>query len=91
MADVIARDVGVSGLVQGVFFRASAQDQAVRLDVTGWVSNEPDGSVRAHIEGPARNVAAMLDWFGRGPRRAEVRSVEVTETEPTGAGTFEVV
>ncbi|HSV37864.1 MAG TPA: acylphosphatase [Nocardioidaceae bacterium] len=91
MSDVIARDVVVSGLVQGVFFRASAHDQALQLGVTGWVCNEQDGSVRAHVEGPARNVAAMLDWCSKGPPRAVVRSVDVTETQPTGAGTFEVL
>ena len=90
MSEVIARDVVVSGLVQGVFFRASASDQALQLGVAGWVRNEPNGSVRAHVEGPPAAVAAMLDWCSHGPRRADVRGVDVTETEVTGATTFEV-
>ena len=90
MAELIARDVVVSGLVQGVFFRASAADQAIRLGVLGWVRNEQDGSVRAHLEGSPSAVAAMLDWCSHGPRRADVRGVEVTETELTDAVEFEI-
>lgn len=90
MSEVIARDVVVSGLVQGVFFRASAADEAARLGVTGWVRNEPNGSVHAHVEGPPGAVAAMLDWCSHGPRRADVRGVEVTETRVTGASSFDV-
>lgn len=46
----------VSGLVQGVFFRASCAEEARRLGVSGWVSNEPDGTVAGHFEGPATAV-----------------------------------
>ena len=48
-----AVDVTVTGLVQGVFFRAEAQQEAHRLGVAGWARNEPDGSVAAHFEGDA--------------------------------------
>ena len=36
----------ISGRVQGVGFRYTALHEAQRLGVTGWVLNEPDGSVR---------------------------------------------
>ena len=38
-------------MVQGVSFRAYAQQQAHGLGVAGWVRNEPDGSVAGHFEG----------------------------------------
>ncbi|HAB05117.1 MAG TPA: acylphosphatase, partial [Alcanivorax sp.] len=47
----IARQAVVSGRVQGVYYRASTQQQARRLAVAGWVRNRPDGSVEAWLEG----------------------------------------
>ena len=85
-----AVDVIVTGLVQGVFFRAEAQQEAHRLGVAGWVRNEPDGSVAAHFEGDPDSVAAMVAWCRRGSRRARVDGVDVHQAEATGATRFEV-
>ena len=85
-----AVDVTVTGLVQGVFFRAEAQRQAQRLGVAGWVRNEPDGSVAAHVEGEPDAVEAMVAWCREGPRHARVDGVDVRPAEPTGATRFEV-
>jgi acylphosphatase len=57
-----AVDVTVTGQVQGVSFRWYAVREATRLGVTGWVRNEPDGSVAGHFEGDPTAVA-------RGPVR----------------------
>ena len=43
--DIEATDIVVTGHVQGVFYRAAMREQADRLEVTGWVRNEPDGTV----------------------------------------------
>ena len=85
-----AVDVSVTGLVQGVFFRAETQQEAYRLDVTGWVRNEPDGSVAAHFEGEPGAVEAMVAWCREGPRRARVARVDVRDAEVTGARGFDV-
>ena len=85
-----AVDVTVTGLVQGVFFRAEAQQEASRLGVAGWVRNQPDGSVAAHFEGEPEAVDAMVAWCRKGPRRARVDDVDVRDAEPTGARRFEV-
>lgn len=85
-----AVDVTVTGLVQGVFFRAEAQRQAHRLGVAGWVRNEPDGSVAAHVEGEPDAVEAMVAWCREGPPQARVDGVDVRRSEPTGATRFEV-
>lgn len=50
-----------SGRVQGVGFRATAQGIAQTLRITGWVRNEPDGSVRLVAEGPEQDIRALLD------------------------------
>jgi acylphosphatase len=87
MCDVAAVDVVVRGRVQGVWFRASTRDVADRYGVSGWVRNEPDGTVRAHLEGPTGGVDAVLDWMrGGGPPRAHVTAVE-TSTAVADAST----
>ncbi|HET8959198.1 acylphosphatase [Nocardioides sp.] len=85
-----AVDLRVTGLVQGVFFRAEAQQEAYRLGVSGWVRNEPDGSVAAHVEGDSGAVDAMVAWCREGPRRARVAGVDVRDAEVTGARSFDV-
>jgi acylphosphatase len=85
-----AVDVKITGLVQGVFFRARTQEQAARLGVAGWVANQPDGTVAGHFEGAPDDVDALLDWCRTGPERARVDDVRVTEAEPGGADGFEV-
>ena len=85
-----AVDVTVTGVVQGVFFRAEAQQEADRLGVAGWIRNEADGSVAGHFEGAADAVEAMVAWCRRGSRRARVEHVEVREAEPTGTRGFDV-
>lgn len=54
------RIVTYSGRVQGVGFRATASVTAGRYDVTGWVRNEPDGTVRLEVQGRTEEVEAML-------------------------------
>ena len=82
--------VTVTGRVQGVAFRWYAAQEAQRLGVHGWVRNEPDESVAAHLEGDDDAVEAMVAWCGHGPSAAKVRHVAVTEARPTGATAFEI-
>jgi acylphosphatase len=88
--DRVARAVVVHGRVQGVFFRDSCRLQAEEAGVTGWVSNAPDGSVRALFEGPAAAVDQLVSWVHRGPRAADVVRVDVHEVPPEGLRRFEV-
>jgi acylphosphatase len=90
MSETIARDVVVSGRVQGVFFRDRTRREATRLGVSGWVRNCADGTVQAHFEGPPDAVAELVRWCGEGPRHATVHELEVSEAEPEGAGGFEI-
>ena len=85
-----AVDVTVTGRGQGVAYRHHAQEQARRLGVTGWVRNEPDGSVVAHLEGEEVAVGSLVAWCREGPPYARVSGVDVRASEPTGARDFEV-
>jgi acylphosphatase len=85
-----AVEVRITGRVQGVSFRWYAVREAVRLELVGWVRNEPDGSVATHLEGPDDAVETMVAWCRQGPPAAAVDRVEVQETEATGAASFEV-
>lgn len=77
--------VYISGLVQGVAFRARMHREAARLGVGGWVRNLPDGRVEAVFEGPDEKVKEMLRWCRQGPSLARVKGVEVIEETYEGA------
>jgi len=68
----------VHGLVQGVWFRQSTKDEALRLGVRGWVRNLPDRSVEAVFEGEKKKVEQIVGWCHRGPAGAAVASVDIT-------------
>jgi acylphosphatase len=79
----------VTGRVQGVAFRWHTEERARELGVTGWVRNEPDGSVLLHAEGDEVAVNDLVAWCHHGPPAARVRDVAVRSAAPTGATSFE--
>ena len=83
-------DVTVTGRVQGVSFRYYTAEEAARLGVAGWVSNEPDGTVSGHFEGEADAVDALVDWCRTGPRLARVERVDVRPAPDEGLTSFGV-
>ena len=83
-----AVEVRVTGRVQGVSFRWYAAREARRLGLSGWVRNDPDGSVAVHLEGPDDAVEEMLAWCRHGPPAARVEGVEVSGVEAGGAASF---
>ncbi|MCD4741641.1 MAG: acylphosphatase [Desulfobacteraceae bacterium] len=81
-SDKIQMHVLVTGIVQGVFFRAEAQKVAVDNNVTGWVQNLEDGSVEAVFEGTKENVDKVIEWCHQGSSAAFVSNVETKEQSP---------
>lgn len=67
----------VRGRVQGVYFRASAQREARRLGITGWVKNRQDGSVDILAEGEEDGLRDLIGWAQKGPSAARVEKVDV--------------
>ena len=75
----------VSGIVQGVFFRATAVQTAQRIGgITGWVRNLPDGRVEALAEGEREDLDIFVGWLRHGPPGASVDRLDVTWEGATG-------
>ena len=64
--------IHVRGRVQGVYFRASAQREARRLGLSGWVRNRPDGSVEMLAEGEELSIREPQGWAQKGQSAARV-------------------
>lgn len=83
--ELIALRVRISGRVQGVSFRYWTLQEAEALGLTGWVRNEPDGTVSALIKGARPDVEAMLERFREGPRAARVTGIRSETADPLEA------
>jgi acylphosphatase len=74
--------VSITGMVQGVGYRAWTEAHAADLRLRGWVRNRRDGSVEAVFAGAAEAVADMLVRCKSGPRSARVAAVSVRDLAP---------
>ena len=83
--EIVARHLSIQGRVQGVWYRASAQAEAHRLGLRGWVHNRHDGSVEALVIGMQAAIDAFIDWAQVGPPKAQVLRIEIStaDEEPT--------
>lgn len=80
----------ITGLVQGVFYRKTAAEQARSLGIRGYVMNLPDGSVLVEAEGPAPALEQFITWSRQGPLRARVLDVLIVKGPVVGYPGFEV-
>jgi acylphosphatase len=87
---VSCRRFVVSGLVQGVFYRASAQQAALRLGLTGWVRNRTDGCVELVASGDDAKLDELEKWLWQGPPNARVENVTVEHTPPQAFQDFSI-
>jgi acylphosphatase len=69
----------VAGKVQGVFFRQGTKEKANALGIHGTVSNEPDETVLIIATGLPEQLDELVKWCHKGPPRAKVTHVTVSE------------
>lgn len=74
----------VRGRVHGVGFRYFAQHEAIALGLTGWVANEPDGSVRCVATGPRAALEVFAERLRQGPPSASVDRVDLAWRPTSG-------
>lgn len=82
--------IRITGKVQGVFYRQSTREKAEELGLTGFVRNEPDGSVYAEAQGPEEQLERLISWCRRGPSRAVVTGVQVSDIPAGNESRFSV-
>ena len=80
----------VKGHVQGVFYRASTQQHAMQLGLTGWVRNMPNGDVEVVACGHDDTLEKLFSWLWKGPQMAKVHAVERQPCEEQQFDTFSV-
>ncbi len=77
-----AKRLIISGRVQGVGYRDWMVQTARTLGVSGWVRNRVDGSVEALVAGDVASVEELSRLCRRGPRMAEVTSIDEDMADP---------
>jgi len=82
--DLIRANIQIQGRVQGVGYRAWAEQEARARSLQGWVKNRDDGTVEAVLEGPKTVIEDMLNACRRGPTMASVTDLQVDFAQATG-------
>jgi acylphosphatase len=84
--------LNITGKVQGVWYRASAKDEAIRLGLRGEVWNNADDSVGVIVQGDDEVIRQFVAWCKKGPPLARVEEVTMTEVHDRKLYTrFEIV
>lgn len=83
-------NIKVLGRVQGMFFRATAKEQADLLGIVGFAQNKDDGSVYIEVEGEKNKLDKFLKWCYLGPPLAQVKKVTTTESPLKNFLQFEI-
>jgi acylphosphatase len=65
----------IKGRVQGVWFRDSTRREALRLSITGYAKNLPNGDVEVLAEGDESALNSLCQWLHEGPPMAKVSVV----------------
>ena len=78
---MICKKCIIRGHVQGVFYRATTQQQAGILHIKGHARNLPNGDVEVLMCGEAAAVEKLANWLWQGPEYAEVNEVKCSSVQ----------
>ena len=82
---IIRKQIRVYGSVQGVGFRYRTEHAAESVGATGWVRNDPDGSVFMEIQGTEEQIDRVFAMVSQGTyvniEKMDAISIPVVEDE----------
>jgi len=81
----------IYGLVQGVNFRYYTKDLAEKLNLSGFIRNNLDGTVEIEAEGEEKSLKKIITFAKTGPQLAKVDNIEIHFKEPVGEKGFKVL
>jgi len=87
---VSCRHFLISGRVQGVYYRGSAREAALALNLTGWIRNLDDGRVETVACGEAQALDVFARWLAHGPPHARVTDVIARDVEQQTYADFSI-
>ncbi len=75
----LAKRLLLTGSVQSIFFKTFIKENAEINNIKGFIRSLEDGKVDIFLEGESADVSAMADICKKGPKYAQIRSVEEKE------------
>ncbi len=81
----------IKGKVQGVYYRVAAKEEADKLGITGWVQYINEGRVEIMATGTQQHLDEFIKWCHKGPEKAEVTNVIVTQLSEEPFDAFSVM
>ena len=86
----LSKSIRVYGRVQQVGFRFYTHKKANELGITGFVKNEPDGSVYIEAEGDEVPLDHFVLWCHKGPQWARVDKILINDFPALKAIDFKI-
>jgi len=83
--------IKISGRVQGVFYRQSTQEKALKLGIKGTVKNCEDDSVEIIATGTKEQLDKLVAWCWEGPPKAYVTHVSTQELSLQPFNNFSII
>jgi len=81
----------LSGVVQGIFYRAFVKENAEKYNVKGFVRNLEDGRIEIFLEGDFEPVDKMVELCKKGPKYSQIKGVEIKEEKVQGFKEFKIL